>query len=191
MVPEQPYRVNFFISACGSGTLWVNMLRGVIIVGLAIVASGCRGVLAGDRFTKDGVSYRVVVPDDGKGWRRVDFEDNDLAWLARDSAHVIAINSTCEGHEDPPLDVLTKHLVMGFTERDWVAQKAFTLDGRDALRSKVSAKLDGVPTALDLVVVKKNGCVHDFTYISPLGHEGAHQAEFDALVAGFAQERVK
>lgn len=167
------------------------MLRGVIILGLAIVATGCRGVLAGDKFTKDGVSYRVIVPADGRGWRRVDFEDNDLAWISKDSAHVIAVNATCTGHEDPPLEVLTKHLVIGFTDREWLDQKAFTLDGRDALRSKVSAKLDGVPTALELVVLKKNGCVHDFTYISPLGREATHLAEFDALVAGFAQERAR
>ncbi|PZR17595.1 MAG: hypothetical protein DI536_04585 [Archangium gephyra] len=166
------------------------MLRGVIILGLAMAATGCRGVLAGDRFSKDGLAYRVVVPDDGKGWRRVDFADNDLAWISNDSAHVIAVNATCTGHEDPPLDVLTKHLVIGFTDRDWIDQKAFTLDGRDALRSRVTAKLDGVPAAIELVVVKKNGCVHDFSYISPLGREAVHQPEFDALVAGFAQERA-
>jgi len=40
------------------------------------------------------------------------------------------------------------------------------------------------------VVLKKNGCVHDFSYISPEGQEAAHQAEFDALVAGFRQERT-
>jgi hypothetical protein len=86
--------------------------------------------------------------------------------------------------------VLTNHLVIGFTDREWVSKTPFKLDDRDALRSKVNAKLDGVPTSLDLVVLKKNGCVHDFTYVSPRGAEGAYAKEFEALVQGFRQERA-
>ena len=103
---------------------------------------------------------------------------------------MIAINATCSGHEDPTLEVLTNHLVIGFTDREWVSKKKFELDGREAMRSLVHARLDGVSTSLDLVVLKKNGCVHDFTYVSPVGQEAAHQVEFDALVAGFKQERA-
>jgi hypothetical protein len=54
----------------------------------------------------------------------------------------------------------------------------------------MTARLDGVPTSLVLVVLKKNGCVHDFTYVSPRGEETKYQKEFDALVAGFKQERA-
>lgn len=168
-----------------------HMLRGVIMGGaLVVLLAGCRGVLAGEMFTRDGVSYRVVVPD-SKDWRRVDFEDNDLAWMSTSSGHVIAVNSTCTGHEDPPLDILTNHLVIGFTDKQLISRTPFTLDGRDALRSVIHAKLDGVPTSLQLVVLKKNGCVHDFTYISPLGSEAAYQKDFEALVAGFKQERAR
>lgn len=164
------------------------MLRSVIIVGLVGALCGCRGVLAGQTFTHEGVSYRVIQPE-GREWRRVDFADNDLAWMSTTSPHVIAINSTCTGHEDPPLDVLTNHLVFGFTDRETISRTPFMLDGRDALRTLVHAKLDGVPTSVELVVLKKNGCVHDFTYISPIGNEGTYRKEFEAMVSGFKQER--
>lgn len=163
------------------------MLRGVILLGLVVMASGCRGGLLGGMYTRDGVSYRVVEPSGG--WRPVGFDDNDLAWLSPEG-HVIAINATCTGHEDPQLEVLTNHLMIGFTDREWVSKTRFELDGREAMRSLVKARLDGVPTSLELVVLKKNGCVHDFTYVSPAGREAAHQAEFDALVSGFRQERA-
>ena len=162
------------------------MLRGVILLGL-VVMSGCRGGLIGGMFTRDGLSYRVVEPTGS--WQRKAFEDNDLAWLAP-TGHLIAINALCTGHEDPQLEVLTNHLMIGFTDRQWVSKTKFQLDGREAMRSLVKAKLDGVPISLDLVVLKKNGCVHDFTYVSPAGQEAAHQAEFDALVSGFRQERA-
>lgn len=162
------------------------MQRGFFLLTLAITLCGCRGGLVGDKFKRDGLSYRVIEP---QGWRRAGFDDNDLAWVS-DQGHVIAINATCTGHEDPQLDVLMNHLVIGFTDRQWLSKTKFQLDGREALRSLVRAKLDGVPISLDLVVLKKNGCVHDFTYASPSGQEHAHQAEFDALIAGFRQERA-
>lgn len=163
------------------------MLRGVILVFLAVLAFNCRGGLVGGMYTRDGLAYRVVEP--AGGWRRIAFEDNDLAWLSA-QGHVIAVNATCSGHEDPQLEVLMNHLVIGFTDREWVSKKKFELDGREAMRSQVKARLDGVATSLDLVVLKKNGCVHDFTYVSPTGLEAAHQAEFDALIEGFRQERT-
>lgn len=163
------------------------MLRGFILLGLVVLVPGCRGGLSDGMFRRDGLAYRVVEP---QGWRRAGFDDNDLAWVSP-QGHVIAINATCTGHEDPQLEVLTNHLLIGFTDREWVSKKHFELDGRQALRSLVKARLDGVSTSLDLVVLKKNGCVHDFSYISPTGQEATHQAEFDALVAGFRQERAR
>ncbi|HEY0882974.1 MAG TPA: hypothetical protein VGD87_15640, partial [Archangium sp.] len=121
--------------------------------------------------------------------RPVAFDDNDLAWLGP-NGHVLAMNATCTGHEDPPLEVLTNHLVIGFTDRQWGEKKKVMIDGREALRSQVTAKLDGVPVSLELVVLKKNGCVHDFTYISPQGREGEQRAAFEQLVANFRQEHA-
>lgn len=166
------------------------MLRGVIMLLVFLGLVGCRGGLAGGMYRRDdGVSYRVVEPA-GPEWRRVGFDDNDLAWLSNKTGHLIAMNATCTGHEDPPLDVLTNHLVIGFTDREWVEKKPLTLDGRDALRSRINAKLDGVATSLEVVVLKKNGCVHDFTYVSPRGQEATYEKDFEALVAGFRQERA-
>ena len=62
------------------------MQRGFIL-GLVLFLSGCRGGLVGDKFIRDGLSYRVVEP---AGWRRLGFEDNDLAWLSP-QGHVIAV----------------------------------------------------------------------------------------------------
>lgn len=155
----------------------------VLLLGLA----GCAGGLANGLFQKPGVSYRVATPDP-KTWQPVAFSDNDLAWAARGSGHVLAMNAVCEGHGDAPLDVLTRHLLFGFSDRERLTAETEPLDGREALRSTWSARLDGVPVELELVVLKKNGCVHDFVYVSPVGRRGQNQAAFDALVQQFRQE---
>jgi len=58
----------------------------------------------------------------------------------------VLVNARC-GHDgdDIPLLALTQHLFMNFTERQTVEQKIVPLDGREAMHTILSAKLDGVP----------------------------------------------
>jgi len=160
------------------------------IIVLLLAAPGChRGVRFENQvLTKSGVSYRVgeVSP----GWERVMLSSNDLAWFIEDTGHALQVNATCKGHDDPPLDVLVRHLLMGFTERQLVEEQKVVVDERDALRSHYRAKLDGVPVELLLLVVKKDNCVYDFSYVAPLGRFEERVADFEALVHGFHAERT-
>lgn len=156
-----------------------------LLLGLGL--AGCAGGLRDGVFRKDHVAYRVRAPE-APAFRPVAFADNDLAWEATGTSHLLAVNAVCRGHDDAPLEVLTRHLLFGLTERERVSQALERVDGREALRSVWRAKLDGAPVELELVVLKKNGCVHDFTYVSPPGARAVHEGAFAALVAGFAQQ---
>jgi hypothetical protein len=157
------------------------MRRGLVLLGFLLCA--CGAGLKGEYFVKDDVKYRVERPN-ASVWRRVGFAENDLAWVT-ERGHLLAMNSTCRDHGDPSLEVLTQHMLMGFSDKQLLRRRTFMLDGRDALESSYAAKLDGVPTEITVVVLKKDGCVHDFTYVAPLGHADEHKAELDALVDGF------
>jgi len=137
-------------------------------------------------FTKSEISYRIG--DVPKGWRLINFHENDIVYQAEDSPHLMAVNSTCRDYEDAPLPVLTRHLLMGFTERKLIEQETRSLDSREALFSHYEAKMDGVPIEFLLVVMKKNGCAFDFTYISPLGRFEEKRATFEALLNSFTTE---
>lgn len=92
---------------------------------------------------KDGIRYRIAPL--GPAWRYVSLSENDAAFTARSSPHSIAVNATCKGHEDAPLEVLTQHLLMGFTDRVKIHQVKEPMEGREALRAHYQAKLDGGP----------------------------------------------
>jgi hypothetical protein len=157
-----------------------------LLCSLMALAPGCAGVLRDGVFTDGHTRFRVgSVPP---SWELVKLEGNDVAYISRDSPHSIAVNATCEDHDDPPLDTLTRHLLMGFTERSTLDQQTFTLDDREALRTQVSARLDGVPVELVLVVMKKDGCVYDFTYLSPPSSAGERLGDFEHLLAQFSTE---
>lgn len=164
------------------------IMRGLSLA-LGALLSSCSGFDHGV-FRKDGVRYSIAEPDSAR-WRRIQLSENDLAWVARDSGDILAVNATCKEHGDPSLEVLTTHLLFGFGDYELIDRRTESLDGREALRSKYRAKLDGVPIELELVVLKKNGCVHDFSFIAPLATTSAsaqHHEAFDALVARFRQE---
>ena len=159
---------------------------------LSALLAGChRATFEDSVLQKSDVKYRVG-PLSNDVWERRGFADNDLAFVERgDTGRVIATNATCRDHDDPSLQVLTKHLLMGFTERQDLGQRTFTLDGREALRSRYVAKLDGVPISLELVVVKKDNCVFDFSYVAPVGTAEQRMADFEGLFQGFHAERQR
>lgn len=159
------------------------------------MALACAGLVAcpasykNGFFAKDGLRYRVATLDETQ-WQRVDFSGNDLAWVHVGTPHVLAMNATCDEHGDPPLEVLTTHLVFGFTDRVLQVRSTKTIDGREALFSQYAAKLDGVEVELTLVVLKKNGCVHDFMYVAPRGRLEEQRPALDKLLAEFTAEKL-
>ena len=74
---------------------------------------------------------------------------------------------------------------MSFTDRETLHQTVVPMDGREAMHTILSAKLDGVPKAFDAFVLKKDGCVYDFVYITPPAKFEANRAPFERFVAGF------
>ncbi|MCE9668747.1 hypothetical protein LY474_13060 [Myxococcus stipitatus] len=165
------------------------MPRMMLLLVLLASLGGCRRVSFEDSvLSKPDVRYRVgELP---RHWRRVYLEGNDLAFSEEGTGRAFSVNATCKGHDDPSLQVLTRHLLTGFTEREDLGQRLVPMDGREALRSRYRVKMDGVPVELELVVLKKDNCVFDFSYVAPPGMAAERMPDFDALLAGFHAERT-
>ena len=149
--------------------------------------AGCGG---GETFRNGeyrGAEVRYAVGPLNGPWQRVDVEGaNDLAFRNPDLAAVIQVNASCEPDLDIPLEALTNHLLIGFTERMVRRQELVPMAEREALYTHVEAKLDGVPRELALTVLKKNGCVYDFALVAPPGEPFTRaRTAFDGLLSGF------
>jgi hypothetical protein len=132
-------------------------------------------------FRKGDVAFRLErLPP---GWRHIEISDTALAFRDDENAATVAINGRCgKDADDVPLQSLTQHLFLQFTDRQLEQQEVFPLDGREALRTEMIAKLDGVPKYFHVVVLKKDGCVYDFLQIANQ-HQDA--SEFLDFVRGF------
>ena len=157
---------------------------------IALLLAGCAGTRVDNGVVeKDRTRYRFGDP--GPGWRRVSLAENDLAWVQDRSGHTLAANSTCRDYQDVPLPALLRQQLLGLTQAERVEQREEQIDGRGALFTRWKARLDGVPIELGLWTLKKDGCIYDFTYTSPLGKYDAEAVALSRLVQGFGTERVR
>lgn len=160
-------------------------LRGfeAAIAGLLLAACASSG-FDGRVYKDEDVHFRVgPVPST---WRRLEVDDTRLAFRDDAANATVAVNGRCglDG-DDVPLESLTQHLFLQFTDRTQLSQAKVSLDGREALRTEMSASLDGVKKQYLVYVLKKNSCVYDFMYIAE-GSAPAPRVEFERFVQGFA-----
>ncbi len=157
---------------------------------LAALCSGCgasSGSFAAGVYRDGAIAYRVGAL--GSQWRRIHVTGGQLAFH-HDQGGTISAAATCEGPDhDAPLDVLTNHLLFGVEHRVERSRSAGTLDGRAALRTRADGTLDGVPIALDLVVLERDGCIYDLQLIAGPTAINARRPDFDRFLDGFG--RVK
>jgi hypothetical protein len=136
----------------------------------------------GQVYRSGDLAFRVgPVPS---SWRSIEASGALLAFRDDDASSTVALNGRCglDG-DDVPLEALTHHLFLQFTDRELVSQNRVDLDGREALRTEIVAELDGVKKRYVVYVLKKDGCVYDFLYVSPTAGDGRN--EFEHFVRGF------
>ena len=158
--------------------------RGSIVVAALIACGGARarGSFDGNVY-REGEKIAFQLPPAPGEWRRVDVKDASIAF--RDDSHdaSVLVNARCLSADDrTPLVALTNHLLIGATERKYLSQEVEPFDGREALHTKLEAKWDGVPLALDVFVLSKDGCVYDFVHMAK---PGTSVEEYERFVRGF------
>jgi hypothetical protein len=142
----------------------------------------------GDRICAGEVCYRVGAL--GEGWRLVHQKGASVGFYSEAVGGVVEANATCrDDAEAAPLKTLTRQLLIGYTDRQIEEQRLLALAGREALRTRVHVKLDGVPMTLDLYVLKRNGCIFDLSYAAPPDAFARGEDDFARFVDGFADVR--
>ena len=159
-----------------------------------LFAAGCahapkgRFDAAADRVCAGRVCYHVGAL--GEHWQLVHQEGAAVGFFNDQVGAVIEANASCRDDADAaPLESLTRQLLIGYTDRTVVEQKTLPLAEREALRTRVDARLDGVPMSLELWVLKRNGCIFDLSYAAPPASFARGRDDFDHFVGGFYDAR--
>lgn len=158
----------------------------VIVGALTCLSGGCASTdvqVHGREVTGSNLSYEFgpVSPQ----WRSIQIEENDAAWFDAASRGTVHVDHTCDRSQDTPLPALVQHLLIGFTDRETQLEETIPFDRREARHVVVRARLDGVPRAMELYVMKKDGCVYDLGFVAPPESFESGRGAFTAFAMGF------
>ncbi len=178
---------------------------------LVALALGCQTWKGGELYVKQWqpawkggdkqATFRVGTP--GRSWEPLVQEGTQVACQHGSDPAVIQPHSECQDHGDSDLEDFTDHQRIDYTTWQIVEEPTGELDAegrprmrkkqyyttlaqREALRTTVRANLDGGDVMIEYLVLKKNGCLFDLTYIAVPRVFEQHLPAFDAVVEGFA-----
>jgi hypothetical protein len=168
-----------------------------VLVAVAVAAAAVAGCAHAPKGRFDAATRKACAGDVcyatgalPPAWRLVHQEGAAIGFYNDRVGGVIEANATCRDDADAaPLPALTRQLLIGYTERTIEKQETVPLAEREALHTRVRAKLDGVPMLLDLYVLKRNGCIFDLSYAAPPAEQARGAQDFAQFVAGFTDAR--
>lgn len=162
-----------------------NAIR-LVAFGILLFSSGC--VIFGGNTAEDRVSslrrsknYQV---EGHPNWKSIDRADSDIAFRLQ-SANVATVTSSCERDAAQPLELLTKHLLIGARKIQIVKRETMIVNESPGLYSHVRAQLENRPFELHLFVISKGNCVFDFSLVSPSKISDEEVNEFLSFVRSF------
>ncbi|MFZ4713877.1 MAG: hypothetical protein ACOYL6_09210 [Bacteriovoracaceae bacterium] len=102
------------------------------------------------------------------GWRSIDPQGADKAYMNEERGSVIMVNSLCRKYDSTGLEVLSNNFLGGLTELEVLQKNSITYKDREAYSLQSKGKLDGVTVFLNSLTSNRNHCTFDFVLISPL-----------------------
>ena len=158
-----------------------------LLATLLALSTGCAYRPASKTAICTGVDCYEVGPL-GPGWQSIPQEGGGAGFFNAANGSVILSFASCrDDAEATPLSSLTAHMLVGYSESRERSAVLVPFAHREALRSVIDAKLDGVPVVLDLYVFKSNGCIYDLSFVARPAMYDAGLADFRRFVEGFQQ----
>jgi hypothetical protein len=158
----------------------------VVLATLGGLLAGCAGVrarAAGDAIVVTRKGYRVVPPS---GWEPLPSAEADVALRQPGLEAGLMAHGTCEGKTPRrSLPVLVRHLRFGLRDVEGLDQARVEVAGLPGVRSRFTARLDGVPVAVGVVTLQGRGCVYDLVVVAPPERLGAVAGDFERFATSF------
>ncbi|OFZ20290.1 MAG: hypothetical protein A2Z20_12805 [Bdellovibrionales bacterium RBG_16_40_8] len=98
------------------------------------------------------------------GYAEVSSASLDKLWQNKKTGCSISYLSDCNNPTDPSLQNIFKGITSEIESVSVISSSFIEYNYREALRSIVEGRIDGVSTRFELVIFKKNSCTYILTY---------------------------
>ena len=108
----------------------------------------------------------VIVKEPGHPFTVAKHESLDAIWSNSTNGNSISYLSDCQTKNDPPLQSITIGIVNDLDKKKAVLSETIKYNQREALHSMYKGTVDGIPTIVELMVLKKNSCIYVLTFVA-------------------------
>ena len=151
----------------------------------AALAPACSGPLKklDGGWRHERLGYTIQRPDGPGGeWHRIEVEGAVLAFR-RDSGETISLQTRC-GRPVASAELMARHLVIGFRDRELVGASPVVVDGRSGWAQSFDTRSEGVPVRVKTVTLVAGDCTFDWI-LAAREPVGSVEPAFDAWWQGF------
>lgn len=150
-----------------------------LLLGAIVLIAGCAILGGSGNEISRADDYSLSTPS---SWQKKGTDgESDYAYRLP-SGNTVTVTSSCNKHKEASLKVLTRELLIGSRNVKIEREESLVILGSEAHYSRVRASSEGVPFLLDIVVLKKRGCVFDFSLMSPKSITPNETKEFLSFV---------
>lgn len=150
------------------------------LLGLILLLNSC-ALMRTKEIGHKSTSY--VIKEAPKAWEKIPPGGSDHAFANSKTNSIITANSLCGRYESTSLRQLTNNILSGLDQSSIEESATVPYVGREALRTKARARMDGIPVYLIIKTVRKNECIYDFILISSSDEiRRADSKEFDRML---------
>jgi hypothetical protein len=112
-------------------------------------------------------------------------DKSDQAWRNNRNGNSISYFSNCNDPADPAIEVVRNDMLTGIQDVTVLDSQTLQYNGREAVRTVATGKVDGVNAKMDVLVFKKNMCIYGLSFVGLTANYEADHAAFDNFVRGF------
>lgn len=152
--------------------IWVQFLFSWVFV----LVSSCALLGGGDSGLNRASSYELDIPET---WTALKSKGESDRAYRLSSGNLVSVASSCKKNFTSSLRVLTQQLLIGTRQRVVFTEKPVAIDNGTGLFTSLKARTDGKLVYLGVLVVKKHGCVFDF---SLLGSDPLSQNDISTFI---------
>jgi len=154
-----------------------------ILLGVSLFNVGCVSVNIKPKTLKHSTEYKYQAP--ASIFQKLENDQTDLAWQNQKSGNTIAVLSECSDVRDPSLADLEAETSQALNEPQVLKTQNLNFEDREALRSLIEGKLDGISVKMDVLTFKKNSCSYTLTYMGRSQGFEKDLATFESFIQGF------
>ncbi|RPI08163.1 MAG: hypothetical protein EHM71_09045 [Zetaproteobacteria bacterium] len=134
---------------------------------------------------RDGVYHdpqrRFTVRVPAERWQPLKLDGAALSFRAPDLDAGMGLRVDCDRPESGPTPSVARHLFFGLQDKRVERRERIAVSGADGVRTRLHARLDDRPVAVDGVTLRRGECLYDFVYVAPPQRFEEGWPDFDAF----------